>query len=155
MTAAPKKAGEVGEAQVKRLSLTLQTDAELQEGLWERLPCGVEALLAPNNTQEFYRTMRAQILRFGGRDARDLSDVKGARQLECLCAITARANFKSFRDPVAGVNELEINGEVFKDDVKARERMLLDFPTIREEVAEAVSALSESYEDEMEAAAKN
>jgi hypothetical protein len=152
--AAPKKA-DAGEGQVKRLSLTLSTDSELQEGLWERLPCGLEALLAPNNTQEFYRVMRAQILKFGGRDARDLSDVKGARQLDCLCAITARANFKAFRDPFSGKGEVEVNGELLKDDVKVRERLLLDFPSIREEVAEAVSSLSESYEDEMEEAGKN
>lgn len=155
MATSPKKADVAGEGQEQRLSLTLSTDAELQEGLWQRLPCGLEALLAPNNTQEFYRIMRAQILRFGGRDARDLSDVKAARQLECLCAITARANFKSFRDPLSGKGEVVINGELFKDDVQHRERMLLDFPSIREEVAEEVSALSESYEDEMGEAAKN
>lgn len=133
--------------------LHVTTDEEYARGEWREIPCGLEVLLAPSGTQEAERIQAAMLKKYGGGQCKRVEDLPAAKVGVFGAAVIARANFLGFRAP--GGVEVVINDEIYPDNLQTRERIILEIPMIRGQVAEEIRNLQHEYGTEQEEAAGN
>jgi len=128
------------------LTLKLASVEELQEGQWIEIPLGINCLICPQNTPEFFRAASAMAKKYGGRKASvtQLGDLRGDKLLAAANATAARANWKAYRPSV------RIKGELYEDSLDSRFRLLQSFPELRDQINEAIAEVSEGFSEDVE-----
>jgi hypothetical protein len=130
-----------------------QASDEMAEGKWVELDdCNMVVHVARAASPRFHKALASQQRKYGLNKNRRRQDAD--KVLKASIGTIARSIFLGFKGP-NGERSVAIGDEEIEDSIDGRERILTEFPDLREEIVLAAEALADEFNEEAQAVGKD